>query len=93
MSWQTRYWIDDMYMISAIQSQAFGVTNDTKYIERAAFEMAAYLDKIQRPNGLFFHAEEAAHGGSVVGGVVDVGIGMLRPFCHPHRLWLRLGII
>lgn len=56
MSWQTRYWNDDMYMISAIQSQAFGVTNDTKYIERAAFEMAAYLDKIQRPNGLFFHA-------------------------------------
>lgn len=23
LSWQTRYWIDDMFMISAIQSQAF----------------------------------------------------------------------
>lgn len=59
LSWQTRYWIDDMFMISAIQSQAFVVTNDTSYIHRAAFEMVAYLDKIQRPNGLFFHAEDA----------------------------------
>ncbi len=56
LSWQTRFWIDDMYMITTIQSQAFLVTNDKKYIERAAFEMVTYLDSIQRPNGLFYHA-------------------------------------
>lgn len=59
LSWQTRYWIDDMFMISAIQSQAFLVTGDRKYINRAAKEMVIYLNKIQRPNGLFFHAEDA----------------------------------
>ncbi len=59
LSWQTRYWIDDMYMISAIQSQAFVVTNDSNYINRAAFEMVSYLDKIQKANGLFYHAEDA----------------------------------
>jgi len=57
LSWQTRFWIDDMFMISAIQVQAYRATGNRKYIERAAKEMVAYLDKIQQPNGLFFHAE------------------------------------
>lgn len=56
-SWQTRYWIDDMFMISAIQAQAYRASGDRKYINRAAHEMVSYLDKIQQPNGLFFHAE------------------------------------
>lgn len=59
LTWQTRFWIDDMYMISAVQSQAFYVTKDRKYIDRAAAEMVAYLDKIQCPNGLFYHAADA----------------------------------
>lgn len=58
LSWQTRFWIDDMFMISAIQSQAYLVTKDRKYIDRAAAEMVVYLEKIQRPNGLFYHAED-----------------------------------
>lgn len=58
-SWQTRYWVDDMFMISAIQVQAFRATGDKKYIDRAAHEMVSYLNKIQQPNGLFFHAENA----------------------------------
>lgn len=59
LSWQTRFWIDDMYMITAIQSQAYLATNDVKYINRAAYEMTVYLDSIQRPNGLFYHAPTA----------------------------------
>ena len=55
-SWQTRVWIDDMFMITTIQSQAFLATGDRKYIDRAAAEMVMYLEKIQRPNGLFYHA-------------------------------------
>ncbi len=59
LTWQTRYWIDDMYMITAIQSQAYVASKDEKYINRAAHEMIAYLDSIQRPNGLFYHHETA----------------------------------
>lgn len=59
LSWQTRFWIDDMFMISAIQAQAYRATGDRKYIDRAAHEMVAYLDRIQQPNGLFHHAETA----------------------------------
>ena len=55
---QTRMWIDDMYMITAVQVQAYRATGDKKYIERAAKEMVLYLDSLQRPNGLFFHAQD-----------------------------------
>jgi len=57
-SWQTRLWIDDMYMITIVQAQAYKVTKDKKYINRAAKEMVMYLDSLQRPNGLFYHAPD-----------------------------------
>jgi len=59
LTWQTRYWIDDMYMITMIQSKAFQVTGDLHYIDRAAHEMVVYLDTIQKENGLFYHAPDA----------------------------------
>ena len=55
---QTRLWIDDMYMINVLQTQAFRVTGDMKYVERAAREMVLYLDTIQNPDGLFYHTPE-----------------------------------
>jgi unsaturated rhamnogalacturonyl hydrolase len=55
-TWQTRLWIDDMYMITMVQSQAYRATGDEKYINRAAREMVLYLDSLQKPNGLFYHA-------------------------------------
>lgn len=58
-SWQTRIWLDDMFMITAIQAQAYRVTKNMKYIDRSANEMLVYLDSIQRPNGLFYHSPEA----------------------------------
>ena len=56
---EARYWIDDMYMITALQVQAFRATGDRTYLDRAAKTEAAYLDKLQQPNGLFFHAPDA----------------------------------
>ena len=56
---EARYWIDDMYMITAVQAQAFRATGDVKYLDRAALAMVAYLDKLQQPNGLFFHAPDS----------------------------------
>jgi len=58
-SWQTRIWLDDMFMITAIQAQAYRVTKDTMYLNRAAREMTVYLDSIQLDNGLFYHSPEA----------------------------------
>ncbi|MDR2773577.1 MAG: glycoside hydrolase family 88 protein [Tannerella sp.] len=58
LSWQTRMWIDDMFMITIIQSQAYKVTGNVEYINRTAREMVVYLDSLQRPNGLFYHASD-----------------------------------
>ncbi len=55
---QTRFWIDDMYMVTIVQVQAYRATGDRKYLDRAALEMTAYLDKLQQPNGLFYHAPD-----------------------------------
>ncbi|MGW8314447.1 MAG: glycoside hydrolase family 88/105 protein [Bacteroidales bacterium] len=56
---QTRFWIDDVWMIGSLQTEAYRVTGDTAYLNRAARETAAYLSKLQQPNGLFHHGPEA----------------------------------
>ncbi len=35
---QTRLWIDDMFMVTAVQLQAYRSTDDAKYLDRAALE-------------------------------------------------------
>ena len=58
MTWQTRLWIDDMFMITMVQAQAFRATGERAYMDRAAKEMVVYLNELQRPNGLFYHAPD-----------------------------------
>lgn len=56
---QTRFWIDDIWMIGSLQVQAYRATGKMVYLERAAMEIDAYLKRLQQPNGLFFHGENA----------------------------------
>ena len=56
---QTRYWIDDIYMIGSLQVQAFRATGKMIYLERAAAEVDSYIQKLQQPNGLFYHGMNA----------------------------------
>jgi rhamnogalacturonyl hydrolase YesR len=85
---ETRFWIDDMYMITAVQTQAYRVTGDAKYIDRAALEMVAYLEKLQQPNGLFYHAPDVPFFWGRGDGWVAAGMTeLLRslPADHPRR--------
>jgi unsaturated rhamnogalacturonyl hydrolase len=85
---ETRFWIDDMYMITIVQVQAFRATGDARYLDRAALEMEAYLDKLQQPNGLFFHAPDAPFYWGRGNGWVAAGMTeLLRalPADHPRR--------
>ena len=85
---EARYWIDDMYMITAVQVQAFRATGDAKYLDRAALTMTAYLDKLQQTNGLFFHAPDSQFYWSRGNGWVAAGMAeLLRslPKDHPKR--------
>lgn len=76
-SWQTRLWMDDMFMITAIQAQAYRVTKEEKYINRAAREMVVYLDSLQLANGLFYHAPSAPFCWGRANGWMAVGMAEL----------------
>jgi unsaturated rhamnogalacturonyl hydrolase len=56
---QTRYWIDDVWMIGSLQVQAYRATGKKLYLDRAAMETEAYLKRLQQPNGLFHHGTNA----------------------------------
>lgn len=93
-TWQTRLWIDDMFMITAVQSQAYRATGDQKYINRAAKEMVFYLDKLQTPNGLFYHAPDVPYYWGRGDGWMAVGMAeLLRslPANNPDRSRIMKG--
>ncbi|MDQ8201954.1 glycoside hydrolase family 88 protein [Pelagicoccus sp. SDUM812003] len=56
---ETRWWIDDMYMVGLLQMQAFRATEDPTYADRAARFLHAYLSRLQQENGLFHHGPDA----------------------------------
>ena len=74
---QTRLWIDDMYMITVLQTQAYRATGDRKYIDRAAREMKMYMDSLQRDNGLFYHAPDVPFFWGRGNGWMAAGLPML----------------
>ncbi|PYS51650.1 MAG: glycosyl hydrolase [Acidobacteria bacterium] len=85
---EARYWIDDMYMIPAVEVQAYRATHDAKYLDRAALAMSAYLDKLQQPNGLFYHAPDSPFFWGRGNGWFAAGMAeLLRslPKNHPQR--------
>lgn len=88
LSWQTRFWIDDMYMITMAQAQMFRGSGDQKYVDRAAKSMIAYLKELQEPNGLFYHAPDVPYFWGRGNGWMAAGMTeLLRslPENHPDR--------
>ena len=88
LSWHSRFWIDDMYMLTLVEVQAFRATGQPVYLDRAALEMTAYLDKLQQTNGLFYHALDVPFFWGRGNGWVAAGMSeLLRslPENHPKR--------
>ena len=77
LSWQTRLWIDDMFMITILQAQAYHTTGKREYMDRAVKEMVVYLDELQRPNGLFYHAPDVPYFWARGNGWMAVGMAEL----------------
>jgi unsaturated rhamnogalacturonyl hydrolase len=88
LSPESRFWVDDMYMLVMLQLEAYRATGDRKYLDRDAHEMVAYLDRLQQPNGLFFHAPDVKYYWGRGDGWFAAGMAeMLRtmPANHPDR--------
>jgi rhamnogalacturonyl hydrolase YesR len=94
LSGETRFWIDDMYMLTMLQLEAYRATGDRTYLDRDAKEMVAYLDKLQQPSGLFYHAPDVPFYWGRGDGWVAAGMAeMLRdlPQDHPQRARILVG--
>jgi rhamnogalacturonyl hydrolase YesR len=94
LSAETRYWIDDMYMLTILQLEAYRATGDHKYLDRDALEMVSYLDKLQQPNGLFYHAPDVPFFWGRGDGWIAAGMAeILRdlPANHPQRARILQG--
>jgi len=94
LSQETRFWIDDMYMLTILQLQAYRATGDKKYLDRDANEMVAYLDKLQQRNGLFYHADDVPFFWGRGDGWVAAGMTemlMTLPKDHPQRARILAG--
>jgi len=88
LSRHTRFWIDDMYMITILQTQAYRATGNRTYLDRAALEAVAYLDRLQQANGLFHHATGVPFFWGRGDGWFAAGMSELLlslPADHPHR--------
>jgi len=51
----TRWWLDDPYVIGALQAHAYKNSGDIEYINRGARLQLAYFKRLRQPNGLFHH--------------------------------------
>lgn len=56
---QARFWIDDIWMIGALQTESWRLTREPRFLDRAALTANAYLDHLQQLSGLFHHGPEA----------------------------------
>ncbi|MBN2105074.1 glycoside hydrolase family 88 protein [bacterium] len=88
LTYQTRWWIDDIYMVGMLQIQAYRATRQLKYADRAADQLVAYLEKLQQENGLFFHGPDHPYcwgrgNGWVAAGMTEVLTDL--PNDHPYR--------
>ena len=91
---QARYWIDDIWMFSSLQVQAYRVTGNPEYLHRTAKVVTAYLEKLQQPNGLFYHGPEGPFFWGRGNGWVASGLAVLLaelPQSDPHYNTILAG--
>ena len=55
----TRWWVDDMFMLGAMQSSAYENTQDITYANNAATQMVVEGQRCQQANGLGWHRNDS----------------------------------
>jgi rhamnogalacturonyl hydrolase YesR len=89
-----RFWVDDLYMLPTVQLEAYRATNDATYLYRTADLVVAYLDSLQRDNGLFYHGTDAPYFWGRGNGWAAAGLTELLsalPAGHPRRARVLAG--
>jgi unsaturated rhamnogalacturonyl hydrolase len=58
MTAYTRLWVDDMFMVGALQLQAYKATGKEVYLDRCITQLLGYSKILQQQNGLFQHTDQ-----------------------------------
>jgi unsaturated rhamnogalacturonyl hydrolase len=91
LSGDTRFWVDDLYMLPLVEMQAYRATQDKKYLDRVALTFSIYLDRLQQPSGLFYHGEGVPYYWSRGDGWVAAGLTeLLRDLPADHPLYPKI---
>ncbi|MCD4830193.1 MAG: glycoside hydrolase family 92 protein [Anaerohalosphaeraceae bacterium] len=88
LTYLVRWWIDDMYVLTILQAEAYRATKKPIYADRAARLISLYIQKLQQPNGLFHHADDAPFFWGRGNGWAASGIAealLVTPKNHPER--------
>ena len=91
---QARYWIDDIWMIGALQTQAWRATGEARFLDRAALMAVRYLERLQQPNGLFHHGLDSPFFWGRGNGWVAAGLAEILSVMqagHPHHPAIARG--
>jgi len=91
---QARFWIDDVWMIGALQAEAWRLTGAPRFLDRAALMASAYLARLQQPSGLFHHGPDAPFAWGRGNGWVAAGLAEILsvlPESHPQRAAVLAG--
>ena len=88
---QIRFAIDDMFMITSLQVQAFRASGDPSYLDLAADVMARYLEKLQQEDGLFYHHGDFHHKWGRGNGWVAAGMAeLIRELPANHGMYAAI---
>jgi rhamnogalacturonyl hydrolase YesR len=83
-----RWYVDDIYGATTMQSLAYACTGDEKYLERAVRQVLAYVQKLQQTGGLFHHGPESrffwGRGNGWCAAAFAELLGVM-PVSHPQR--------
>ncbi len=88
LTWQARWWIDDVFMIGSVDALATRVTGDQTYVNNGALLVNAYMSKLQHDNGLIPHTDRVPHyWGRGIGWVAAGMVEVLRTLPEDHYLY------
>ena len=84
----SRWYVDDIYGATTMQSLAYACTGEKKYLERAVKQVLTYSERLQNDDGLFYHGPESKfYWGRGIGWCASAFAELLAvmPEIHPQR--------
>lgn len=78
-------WTDDMFMAASVLARAARRTGEAKYADAVAQLLTTWVTRLQRPDGLFMHAESGPHAWGRGNGFA--AFGLMEALTHLPASW------